>query len=433
MDSTPNTETVESFNDFNTAPAIGAENENTNSPELDTFDSPAIAPEDIKLSSEKAEENPTKTKKEDTLEEGETSLLESQEEKKEEEAKEEESEDKQEESKESEEESIEEKPEGKKLTGKLGDEKFELDTDMEIGVKVDGKRTTATIQDLINNYSGKIAFDKKFTEVDQIRQEAEAKFGEAEQAVEQFERAKQKISDDLIEIVTALDNAEGDPLQGVYKLLAFANRNPLEFEQRVFSQLQEQFENFQDMDETERRLYWREKELEYYKQQTQSSREDRANTETRTRQLQAIDYMRETAGVSKEAFTQAHGEIAAYYKQEGIDLSEMTAEEVVEHAVMTPFYDQADEIIDVYKDIIPRDNLENVYEAVAAGLVEGLSQEEVKEIIEEDYGNPDQKAVKEKLQSLPKKLKRETKQYAAPSNPEKPESFDDFTNYEYGY
>ena len=82
---------------------------------------------------------------------------------------EEESETEEESKEEEESEEVEEKPEpkkdSKKLRMRMGDELFNVDSDASFKVKVDGQNVDVPLQELINNYSGKTAWDKKFTEI----------------------------------------------------------------------------------------------------------------------------------------------------------------------------------------------------------------------------------------------------------------------------
>jgi hypothetical protein len=67
--------------------------------------------------------------------------------------------------------SIEAGPKGKKVTASLGGEDFVLNTGATVQVKIDGELKAVPIQALINDYSGKQAWDQRFSELDTDRQD----------------------------------------------------------------------------------------------------------------------------------------------------------------------------------------------------------------------------------------------------------------------
>ena len=66
-----------------------------------------------------------------------------------------------------------EKKDVKNLRMKMGEELFNVASDATFKVKVDGKSEEVPLQELINNYSGKTAWDKKFTEIGKEKKEVQ--------------------------------------------------------------------------------------------------------------------------------------------------------------------------------------------------------------------------------------------------------------------
>jgi hypothetical protein len=65
------------------------------------------------------------------------------------------------------------------LKAKLADKDFELDADSLIPVKINGKDELISIKDLQSQYSGKVVYEKKFSEMDRERKSFETKFNQA--------------------------------------------------------------------------------------------------------------------------------------------------------------------------------------------------------------------------------------------------------------
>jgi hypothetical protein len=77
------------------------------------------------------------------------------------------------------------KPKSKQYTFKVGDQDVAVDETAVIKHKVDGKLEDIPVKDLINQYAGKVAIDKRFTELDRARKSEAAR-------VQEFENARQR-------------------------------------------------------------------------------------------------------------------------------------------------------------------------------------------------------------------------------------------------
>ena len=66
------------------------------------------------------------------------------------------------------------KPTRKTIKAKYADTELDLDEEAMVPVKINGKEEMVPIKDLLGNYSGKVAWDKKFSEVDMSRKQVAA-------------------------------------------------------------------------------------------------------------------------------------------------------------------------------------------------------------------------------------------------------------------
>lgn len=393
----------------NPAPILEAEG-NSNMPgDIDTFDNDLVDQDEVQLEGEEEKESP----KEDPDVKGTDSLEDQDGDDKEEEEGKEESKDSEEESEESEQEKR------KQLSGKVDGKDVELDPETMLKAKVDGKLEDVSVQDLLNNYSGRVGYDKKFAEIDKIRTESKTKLREAEELTEKQTQRETQLKQELTDIIGLMNDEKGNPLDGVYKLLDSTGQNRLEFEKRLFANLAEQFENYQDMDDVERRLFWTEKELAFQKQMAESTTQRyRSQEENRTLERSRSE-MRETNGISEEQFNTAHRELMDYAKENGIDPKTITDQHIVEQAITGPLFDKAANIVSPFVENLDGQD-ELVTEVVSMLKTGDLTEKEITEILKSEFGEDLETQVEEKIKTMPETTKNPSKK------PDVIETFDDF-------
>jgi hypothetical protein len=94
------------------------------------------------------------------------------------------------------------------LKYKQGDKEAELDEEAEFFVKIDGKDVPVKAKDLLSNYSGKTAWDKKFSELDRERQTYKKDFGKTSELVSRI----MKEQDPEMRFYHMAELAGGDPI-----------------------------------------------------------------------------------------------------------------------------------------------------------------------------------------------------------------------------
>ena len=235
----------------------------------------------------------------------------------------------------------EEKAPRKTIRARTEDGQSDVDATSEFKVKVNGKNMYVPVQELINNYSGKTAWDKKFTEVSNEKAEVEANIGKYQ---EQYE----KVDTFITEVVDAAKNGEGDPLDAMRILLDRLGENSLQYEKRLLSHYGNQFSEMEMMDETEVDNYWMRKELAYNNSRQTSLAERQQAEQTQVDSANRISGIREAQRVSEEAYglaTEALSEL-------GYDV---TPELAVDYAVTKPFYERAEAAVEPYTDQLDDD------------------------------------------------------------------------------
>ena len=345
-------------------------------------------------------------KEEDDSEDGEEEESETEEESKEEEESEEV------------EEKQEPKKDSKKLRMRMGDELFNVDADASFKVKVDGQNVDVPLQELINNYSGKTAWDKKFTEIGKEKKTLE---------FEKTNLLKQKevLTGHLNQVLAPIKNKDANPLDSLLYLVEMSGEDPYNAYRRIMEANLEELGTLMDMSEVERELYFHKKKDELYsnvaKKRQGRIQEEQAFNQT----VQKVDALRQSFNVTEEQFVDASEELEEIYSASGLDVKDITNEAIVDYASLKPHIAVVRELVEPYVDNISDEKYGDVVADLSRYLRDGKADKEtIKQIlarnfsVEEDVKELNTK-VYSKSQKAPAKkaLKQETSKF---------ESFDDW-------
>lgn len=261
--------------------------------ELDNILSEGKSDEKIITETEKAEKVAKKAEKE--AKKDEISFEES--------AKSEESEDKDnnEEDKEDKEDKKEEpKEEIKKVKGSFKGDSLEIPVDAVVKHTVDGKEIEIPIKELLNNYAGKVPWDKKYTELAKERNAFKQEVKVVEQYINNFREMVQK-----------------NDMPGALSFFAeFAGTSPLEFKKQLREAMFPQFEQLSKMNEEQKKLFEMKEENDFLKKKTESELQKQQAQQAHSRLEQELLTIQETHKISDQDLVTAYDELVANYKGE---------------------------------------------------------------------------------------------------------------------
>lgn len=373
----------------------------------------------IKDSSTDSEGKVIKEDKEESEEESEESEDEEENDKKKsKKEKKEDEEDKEEKSEDEEEEAKElEKKAKSKLRIKMADGLYNIDPDSTIRVKVDGENQDVPVQELINNYSGKVAYDAKFNELKNEKKEVETlnKNLKAEQSR-------------LLEFVnTALsplkDNTK-NPMDSLLYLVEMSGEDPYNAYKRLIESNLKEVDELLNMNETERQLYFMKKKDELHGNMNKKRQERLASERNFNQTVQKVDELRKSYNVSEDEFVEASEEFETLLKDSGVDVNTITNEQIVEFASLKPHIAKVKTLLEPFEDNVPEGKYgDEVAKFSRALRNKELEEKEVAEIlkrrysVEEDVKELNTKVYKQKEQKARKPAQEETKGF---------ESFDDW-------
>jgi hypothetical protein len=197
---------------------------------------------------------------------------------------------------------------GKKVTYSAGDQTLELDTEARFKHKVDGQEVEWTLQELLNDKSGKTAWDKKFQELSVERNS----FKKERDVIENYIRGFQEVA------------MKGDSLGAMEYLAQMAGISPLEFKKNLRTQVQPEFEKWLQMNEEQRRVKELEDEVNYTRQQRESEAAKVKAQQSQQELDSKLKVAQEAHGFSDSDLVEAYDVLAGYYKPEQVTLDLIT-------------------------------------------------------------------------------------------------------------
>ncbi|KHD88847.1 MAG: hypothetical protein OM95_06945 [Bdellovibrio sp. ArHS] len=281
------------------------------------------------------------------------------------------------ESKDSEKSDAEEKPARKTVKAKFQDTDLELDDETLIPVTVNGKEEMWTLKELRADKSGKVAWDKQFTELSKSKKEIGTK-----------ELKLQEISN---KIRDAFEEPDSD--MKMFKMAQIAGVDPIQFRQKFLNDNISLLEKFYAMSEDERKADALAYEAKIQKHRADTL-EESSKQEQAHRALSAkIDSLRASHQVSEEEFASRYEQIEAYERQMAAKYSDykpaqITPERIIETIEKDRLWNATEERIKTlslgWNEETKRKNLLNM---VDKAYTLGFKPNEMAEMVDELWGS----------------------------------------------
>lgn len=298
-----------------------------------------------------------------------------------------------------------------KLKLRMSDGLYPIESDAKVRVKVDGDFQEVPIQELINNYSGKTAWDKKFTEIGMKNKEIETR---ETQVTKTQEFLKQTVSS----VVQVLNDPNKNPYDALQILVEKAGADPYTLWRRSLENSLDEIEKLQSMSEEGRKAYFLEKKDEF-RTKAEEARKKAFDEETaRNTAIQKVDALRQAHGVSEEQFMKAWDDLEA----EGTE--NPTDEQIVDRASISPHLNTVQDILEPFEDQIDDSKYSKVVTDFARQIrAKEITPEQLKEIVAREFQDEDLKdlTVRKKATPKPKEVVHTPKE-----GKKSYDSFDDF-------
>jgi hypothetical protein len=173
------------------------------------------------------------------------------------------------------------KTELKKLAARLNDQTYEVPAEAKFKHKVAGNEVEWTLQQLLNDKAGEVAWDKKFSELDLERKSHKDEISRINKYITEFSELSKK-----------------DKVEGLTFLAKTVGLDPINYKKELRAEMLNKFAPYLNMNENDRNLYDQKEELEYYKRQKEIDSQIR---------------------VQAQAEQERHGKFAAIKQSHGID------------------------------------------------------------------------------------------------------------------
>jgi hypothetical protein len=287
---------------------------------------------------------------------------------------------------------LKEKSEAKKLKIRQADGLYGIDADAKVRVKIDGEFQEVPVQELINQYSGKVAYDKKFSELGQQKKE-----------VEHFLQQNKKQADFLkgvvAEVTGHLSDKTKNPLDALNFIVEKSGFDSYDVWKRTLEANLEEVEKLMSMSELERENYFLKKEGEFRTKSEQARKAESAKETAFNQAIQKVDSLRQAQGVSEDQFVEALDELEA----QGVVMSKVSDEQVVEYASLKPHVSAVQDVLEPYEAQIDDSKYSKVVQNLARQLrAKEFSKEQLIEWAKKEFMDEDLKD----LQSRTKEAKK---------------------------
>jgi hypothetical protein len=301
-----------------------------------------------------------------------------------------------------------EQEEVKKILGRSGKKDLELNPETTFKHKVDGEDIDVSLQDLLNNYSGKVSYDKKFQEFSETRKE--------------FENNKRQYDGEISNINQYINNfaeklRDEDAMGALEYFASFAGVKPYEFRTELLRQLAPEVERRSMMSSDEIENENLRAQNEYLRAQQESEVRYKETEQSQVELSNDIKRIQEAHNITDEDFEKAYYELV----ESNYD-GDINPALVGEYYVHTQAFSQAENVLNqVDTNLTSNDQ---IVESLQKVIVENPSfdNDDLLDIVKEvysDYKEETSKTVSKKLavSDKPQKKSRDKEDFL---------SFEDF-------
>lgn len=176
-----------------------------------------------------------------------------------------------------------------------GDSEHDLSGDAVVTIPVNGKKEDVPLQELVNHYNGKVAWDKRFNDLDKS------------------EKAHQAATGQMTEMVTKLhDSATKDPETAWDFLADWTKQDPVALKEKILRQHISEILPLAKMDEKQREA-WIQDQKRNWRDRAHTNRENAAKAQEQTTRAAAEkDQALKTYGIDDKAYDDAKDKLTRY-------------------------------------------------------------------------------------------------------------------------
>lgn len=250
-----------------------------------------------------------------------------------------------------------------------------------VEVTVDGKKEQVSLKDLKNHYSGKVAWDKKFTELDKERKS----YLSEKQAIEQTWNS-------------FVEKSAKDPKSAIIELCQMTNVDSVAFVKNLRNAMLPEIKKLASMSDSERRAYEAEEELSLLKQARESE------VEKRTREQEVSSLSERVSGL-QETFKIDQNTTKRYYEElrQTITDRPVTIEDLEIYAGLNRDLSRVSSALEQIRPDLLSNNSIMMQLVNSVNSNPELDDNDIKDIIEQTFGkSKSSKVLKSKVEKAAK-------------------------------
>ena len=273
----------------------------------------------------------------------------------------------------------------------------EIAEDTSFKHKVDGEEVDVTLKDLLENYSGKVPWDKRFNELNVSKKEYE-------QAKKEYTEEKEYINNYIGEFAQKMQ--EGKAVEALGFLAEFAGMKPYEFKQKLVDSIAPEIDRKRQLTPDQIQNEQLQEQNKYLEQKRESEKQILENKQATMELEQQIKSLQETYGIDDEAFDSAYDELLE------TDLKDkLNPELIVNYVRHKNAFTKAESVLSEVQPSLTSNKY--VMDAVENIIFENpkLTDGEITEIVQSIYGQEKKKAskaVSKKIQGNSKEQSKRT-------------------------
>jgi hypothetical protein len=282
----------------------------------------------------------------------------------------------------------------KQLSAQFNDNELNVPAEAVFKHKVDGEEVDVSLQELLNNYSGKQAWDKKFSELDKERSIYKQDLDMVNKYIGEFASLSKE-----------------NPTKGMEFLAKFAGLDPLQYRRQMRDQFIQEYGQYLQMGEDERRIMDLKEENEYYKQMRESEQKRLMEQQAHQELENQFRSAQEAHKISDERRSLLENDLRAYMKAQGIQ-GRISPQDIVS---LHNAYVAQDRAIEALNKVNPELVNDGQKLLVAESLLKGnpqMSDSELENQLARMWGDDVKKATKELETRKPKKEQPREQTYA---------------------
>lgn len=263
------------------------------------------------------------------------------------------------------------RPTRRELSALFENQEYKMPADSKFKHKVNGEDIEVSLQELLNNYSGKQGWDKKFSELDKERQAYKKDLDVVNKYLNEF-----------------ADKSKTDPIAAFEYLAEVAGTDALEFRKNLRSQFVSKYGDLLKMDEPARQTMELKEENEYFRKKHETELKRRADEQARVELESKLKQAQQTNGISDDRLNELISDLKQYGGMEKPSLNDVIA--------LNAAYVRQDRAMDVLGKVSPELLKDDNKLAIVESLISGnssLSDKDLYEYVSKLWGNDVSKAV----------------------------------------